>query len=161
MAANKALEYQSPLQFPVPVTPASGNTPASSPITSGMPVVLQGSARGVGGKLLGVALVANEDAVNPTGGVAPGNMCSFDAWGAFWLTVVAESAESPIVAVAIKPGDPIFANITSGTFDATTGIRYGMTLDANPYGILFGFAIDAIASGLTASIRVMLRGAVI
>ena len=163
MAANKALEYQSPLQFPVPVTPASGNTPASSPITSGAPVVIRGTLATAarGGFPQGLGMVANEDPVSPTGGVAPGNMCSFDAWGAFNLTVTAERAESPAINSAIAPGDAIYANINTGTFDAATGMFYGFTLDKNPSGVLFGMALDALASGLTGTIRVMLRGGTI
>lgn len=161
MASNKALEYNSPLQFPVPVTAASGSTPASSPISSNAPVVLRGTA---GQSYLaaptGVPLVANESPVSPTGSVAPGNMCSFDAWGAFNLTVSAVKAESPAVNEAIKPGDQLFANVNTGTYDATTGMFYGFTIDKNQSGVPFGFALDAVASGLTATIRVMLRAAV-
>jgi hypothetical protein len=161
MASNKALEYQAPLQFPVPVTAASGSTPASSPITSGAPVVLRGTAgQSYLGVPTGVPMVANESPVSPTGAVAPGNMCSFDAWGAYNLTVTAEIGESPVVNQAIKPGDQLFANINTGTYDATTGIFYGFTIDKNQSGVPFGWAVDAVASGLTATIRVMLRSAV-
>lgn len=141
MAANKKLERGSPLQFTSP-----------SGIVSGQAVVLRGTTgQSYNGKPVGLAMVANAD-YNSTSG-----LCSFDLEGAFELSVLAESAESPAVNSAVVPGDWIYANVNSGTFDATTGMFYGFTLDKNQSGIPYGVALDSITAGATATIRVRLK----
>ncbi len=159
MATNKRLEYSAPIQLNVAnlITPPSGNVIATSPITSGMPVVLRGTlgTASYAGRPTGMALVAQQSPVSPTGGYD--GFCSFDHWGAYDLTVTAESAESPVVNSAVQPGDVIYANINSGTYDATTGILYGITLDKNPSGIPFGrVVIGTLTGGTTGIVTVML-----
>lgn len=142
MAANKSLERGTPLQFVCPTTVRSGNA-----------VVLRGTlaTASEGGRAQGMAMVANED-YNATSG-----LCSFDLNGAFLLPVLAESAESPAVNSPVAPGDRLYANINTGTYDAVTGFLTGFTIDKNQSGIYFGNALDAIGSGLTATIRVRIK----
>lgn len=142
MAANKALERGTPLQFACPST-----------VTSGAACVLRGTlaTASEGGRPTGMPMVANEDYQSATG------RASFDLGGAFLLAALAESAESPVVNSAIAPGDRLYANVNTGTFDATTGFFTGFTIDKNQSGIYFGNALDAVAAGLTATIRVRLR----
>lgn len=142
MAANKALERGTPLQFACPTT-----------VLSGDPVVLRGTlgTASEGGRAQGMAMVANEN-FNATSG-----LCSFDLNGAFLLPAVAESAESPVVNSAIAPGDRLYANINTGTYDAVTGFFTGFTIDKNQSGIYYGNALDAVGAGLTATIRIRLK----
>ena len=83
--------------------------------------------------------------------------CNVDMEGACFLEVTAASTISPIVGLAILPGDPIYA--VGGTLDAITNVLYGFTLCNDVRGIYFGNALDAIAAALTATIRVKLPGA--
>lgn len=159
MATNKIFEFNSPIQLNVAnlITPGTGNVIATCPIASGNPIVLRGllgtAARG--GFPTGIPMVANESPVSPTGGYD--GFCSFDNNGAFNLTVLAESAESPAVNSAVQVGDRIYANINTGTYDATTGILYGMTLDKNPSGILFGWVVQgSLVAGTSGTVGVML-----
>lgn len=76
--------------------------------------------------------------------------------GAFFLTCTAKSALSPSTNSAIKPGDKIYAD-TDGTLDTTTNVTRGFTLDKNSSGTLFGYALDALATGTTGPIRVALK----
>jgi hypothetical protein len=56
--------------------------------------------------------------------------------GTFNLTVIGRSANSPAVTAAVNPGDPLYAS--GGTYDATTNITYGFSLDKNISGVPFG-----------------------
>lgn len=159
MATNKVLEYNSPIQLNIAglITPGSGNVIATCPITSGLPVVLRGLlATAAGrGEPLGTALIANESPVSPTGGYD--GFCSFDHNGGFNLTVTAESAESPVINSAVQPGDTIYANLNSGTYDPVSGLLYGITLDKNPSGVKFGWvALGSLTAGSTGTVTVML-----
>lgn len=148
MAINKRVE-----------TPASLTLTTPTAIATGDPVVLQGADRAALGRQRGKALVANQSAQELAGGITTTfAQISFDAWGAFLLPVVAKSSESPDVNSAIQAGDPIFANINTGTYDATSGIWYGFTLDNNQSGCFFGIALDPVIAGATTSIRVLLGG---
>lgn len=156
MATNKRLEYYSPIQLNV-ATLITGTPPVSA-ILSGAPALLRGlkaTAVTPQGNPTGMALVANESAVSPTGGFD--NFQSFDAWGAFDLTVSALSGESPNVNSAVQPGDVVYANINTGTYDATSGLFYGFTLDKNPSGIPFGrVVVGSLVGGTTGIVTVML-----
>lgn len=57
--------------------------------------------------------------------------------GSFYLTVIGQSGESPVVTHQINLGDKIYAN--SGTLDVTTNIYYNFVLDANSAGNFFGY----------------------
>jgi predicted RecA/RadA family phage recombinase len=99
-----------------------------SSIVSGQPVL-------IGGILAAVALdnyQANE------GGT------TFLFGGTFNLPVYGLSVLSPPTGAAIAPGARVYAD--GGTTDATTGVLYNFSLDANSGGILFG-NIDPQYSG--------------
>lgn len=155
MATNKRLEYASPIQLNVAALITG--TPPVSAILSGAPAVLRGllATASYKGNPSGLPLVANESAVSPTGGYS--NFQSFDQWGAFDLTVLADSAESPAVTSAVQPGDIVYANLNGGTYEATSGLFYGFTLDKNPSGIPFGrVVIGSLVAGATGIVTVML-----
>lgn len=89
-----------------------------SAITSGMPVLI--------GTLAGVALDAFDSS---TGGA------TFELTGSYALTVVGESAASPVVNAQVNPGDELYAH---GTLDSTTNVTYNLTIDKNIDGVPFG-----------------------
>jgi predicted RecA/RadA family phage recombinase len=77
--------------------------------------------------------------------------------GSFNLFVISRLANSPLVNTSIKPGDKLYAS--GGTLDATTNVRYGMTIDANPSGTFIGFydpTQAAMTSGAGATVGVLL-----
>lgn len=74
---------------------------------------------------------------------------------AYNLSVLAATTISPLAGSAIKPGDKLYAD--GGTLDATTNVTTGFTIDKNSSGTYFGNALDAVGSGLTATIRVRLK----
>lgn len=84
------------------------------------------------------------------------HQCSVSRIGAFFVTVTAKSALSPSTNSAVKPGDKIYAD-TDGTLDSTTNVTRGFTLDKNSSGTHFGYALDALATGTTGTIRVALK----
>ena len=103
----------------------------------------------------GMACVA-QTSYTPLTGTATGNI-SVDLTGVWNLSVVAKDAIGGS-GKAIAIGDRIYAD--GGTYDATTGCLYGFTLNGNATtGAYFGNALDAIASGQTAIIRVRLKKA--
>src|SRR5271169_6496769 len=105
-----------------------------------------------GASLAGVA----QNSYTPPTGIPNPEGVGVQFIGVFFLTVVALNQLSPGTGVAIAPGDPVYAD--GGTYDATTGCTYGFTLDANEAtGHYFGNALDAVASGQTAIIRVRLK----
>lgn len=73
-----------------------------------------------------------------------GATCYFG--GSYALAVIGQSAESPSVGAAIKPGDKIYA---TGTLDATTNVTYGLTLDVNTGNTLFGYLDPVYTAGVT------------
>lgn len=111
--------------------------PCPSAVTSGMPVCI--------GTLAAVALDAYDSSLVGT---------TFELSGSYNLTVVAESAASPVVNSAIKVGDELYAH---GTLDSTTNVLYNLTIDKNVDGIPFGSAEAAVTSGATAVISVRLK----
>ncbi len=70
--------------------------------------------------------------------------------GSFLLTVIARSANSPLVTAQVNPGDPLY--YSQGTYDATTNVTYGGVLDKNISEVPFG-RLDpsqaAILAGVT------------
>jgi len=70
--------------------------------------------------------------------------------GSFATTIVARSANSPLVTSQVNPGDKLY--YSGGTFDATTNITYGGVLDKNVSEVYFGQYDEsqtAIAAGTT------------
>ena len=80
------------------------------------------------------------------------------ATGAVNLSVHGNVSSSPSAGGAINRGDPVFAD--GGTFDLTSGITTGSTLDADSNGTFVGIAQDPVAAGATTTIRVILRNSV-
>lgn len=145
MAANEALERADQFTIAAPVAANAGVGP-----NSGDPLIW-GLANSPSRS---VALVA-ETSYTPPGGLTPTGNITVKAVGAFFLSVVAKSSIAPGASKAINPGDTVYAD--GGTQDATTGILYGFTLNGNSSnGWPYGNAMDAVAAGQTATIRVML-----
>lgn len=118
------------------------NVPVPAAVTVGMPVLV--------GKLSGVVL-----ALQPLPTPLSPTTATIDMGrDAYNLAVVAATVESPLTGSAIKPGDQIYA---SGTLDSVTNVTYNLTLDKASGGTYFGNALDAVASGLSATIRVRLK----
>ncbi len=80
---------------------------------------------------------------------------TLDLEGAFNLTVKAQTSGSPSAGAQINPGDALFAD--GGTYDATSGITYGSTVDVDTNGTFIGFAMQKLAAGTTGVILVMLK----
>lgn len=106
--------------------------PAPAAVTKGMPVLI--------GQMPAVAI----DNRNTTTGRAV-----FCLRGVYSLTVVAASTQSPVSGLTCNPGDELFA--TGGSFDATTNITTGITIDKTRGGVPFGnyFGTAAITAGAT------------
>ena len=163
MASNKVYEYHSPIQVNVLAFITVGPPATSSFAFDSAPFVVIGTPnQAFGGNPVGVAMVGNENAVSPTGGFT--GFVSADAWGAFALTVLAQSAESPAVNSKVVPGDKIYANVNTGTRTTNadgTSIFTGFTLDKNPSGIYFGYVVPGsptVASGASGTAWVMIKG---
>jgi predicted RecA/RadA family phage recombinase len=79
--------------------------------------------------------------------------------GTFALTVIGQTAESPAVNAAIKPGAKLYA---TGTLDSATNITTGLTIDANSSNTFFGYldpSYVSVGSGATdTNAQVMLGG---
>jgi Uncharacterized conserved protein (DUF2190) len=105
----------------------------------------------------GLACVAQTSYTSPTPSAVPTGNISVRFIGVVLLSVKAKVDMHGGGNVAINPGDQVYAD-TDGTRDATTGVYYGFSLTANDEsGIYFGNALDAIASGTTATVRVRLK----
>lgn len=116
--------------------------PCPTQVTSGMPVLI--------GTQAAVAMDAYDSSLGGT---------TFCLDGSYALTVIAQSTLSPVSGLALAPGAELYA---SGTYDATTGVTYNLTIDATrgncPFGNLEG---PAIASGITntqAAVRLKVGG---
>lgn len=143
MAANKVFETNASVSVAIPTG-----------LLSGAPVVLQGTQRAVRGAARGLPGILDTDSSDPNGTAYP--LVAIDLTGGFTLPVLAESGESPVVNSAVAVGDLLYANVNTGTYDATTGIFYGFTIDKNQSGVPFGVALGTVPAGTTASIPVML-----
>jgi hypothetical protein len=124
--------------------------PAAVNIASGDPLLL-----GEIYTMAGVAIEAQSTAKPPydpnTG------YLGVDFEGVYNLSVHGSASASPSAGAAIKRGDPVFAD--GGTYDATSGITYGFTLNANKNATFYGIALDPVAAGATTTIRVVLKNA--
>jgi hypothetical protein len=74
--------------------------------------------------------------------------------GSFSTTIVARSANSPLVTSQVNPGDQLYMAFSDSgwTYDAATNVWYGGVLDKNPSGIPFGRYDEsqvAILAGVT------------
>lgn len=142
MALNKNLERFATFQVKIP---------AATTIASGAPLLF-----GKGSHTM--ACVACEPQTN----VAPipvydsgTGYISVDAEGVYNLTVHASTQGSPSAGAAINPGDAIYAD--GGVYDPLTGLTTGITLDVDTGGTFFGISLDALAAGLTGTLRVILK----
>lgn len=133
MATNQSIAGRWHIKVPVPAA-----------VTVGMPVLV--------GQLSGVVLALQPipTPLSPvTATIDLGEDC-------YYLTVIAQSTQSPVSGLGIKPGDELFA---SGTYDATTNVTYNLTIDKTRGNTPFGNALEALASGLTdTSLNVRLKG---
>jgi len=146
MAVNQTNINGDYLTIAAPVAANSGVGPIS-----GDPLVF---GRGTSPSF-GLACVAQTSYTPPTG--TPTGNISVDLTGVWNLSVVAKASVGG-GGVAIAIGDKVYAE--GGTYDVTTGCLYGFTLTTNATsGVYFGNALDAIASGQTAIIRVRLKKA--
>lgn len=146
MAVNQTNINGDYLTIAAPVAANGGVGP-----NSGDPLMMgQGTSPG-----FGLAMVAQTSYTPPTG--TPTGNISVDLTGVWNLSVVAKLSIGGS-GNAINPGDKIY--YAGGTYDATTGVWYGGTLNCDATnGIYFGNALDAISSGQTAVIRVRLKKA--
>ena len=105
--------------------------PCPTTITKGMPVLI--------GTMPGVAV----DNYNATLGG-----CQFCLEGVYALTVIAQSTQSPVSGLTLRPGDELFA---SGSLDATTNITSGLTIDKTRGNAPFGNYVGTttITAGVT------------
>lgn len=92
--------------------------PCPAGVTSGMAVLI--------GTIPAVAVDAYDSS---TGGT--------DFWtdGSYFLTVIGQSALSPVANLQVNPGDALYAQ---GTYDPTTNITYSLTIDKTNGNALFG-----------------------
>lgn len=132
MATNQAINGRWNINVPVP-----------SAVTVGQAIML--GQIGTPGCIPGIIL-ALQPLPTPT---SPTTATIDTGEDCYFLTVVARSANSPLVNSAIKPGDQLYAD--AGTYDATTNIRYGFNLDKNSSGTAFGNALTAVSSGTTST----------
>ena len=145
MAANEAIPLGDAFYIAAPIAANGGIGP-----NSGDPLIW-----GVANSPSVSIALNTETSYTPPGSlVATGNI-SVKRVGAFFYQVAAKTSINPGSGKAINPGDPVYMD--GGTIDSTTGILYGGTLNANSStGWIFGHAMDAIASGQTATIRVLI-----
>ena len=104
-----------------------------SSIVAGQPVL-------IGGVLAAVALDSYQA---NTGGT------TFLFGGSFNLPVYGQTVLSPPTGAKIVPGGKVYAD--GGTTDATTGILYNFSLDANAGGVLFGFIDPEYSNGVASN----------
>lgn len=77
--------------------------------------------------------------------------------GAVNVSVKGQTQSSPSAGAAINRGDAVYAD--GGSYDATSGITTGSTLDGDSNGTFYGIALDPVAAGATTTIRVLLKNA--
>lgn len=123
--------------------------PASVTIASGAPLLFGHGTHAV--PCVAAEAVAT---TNPPYDSNSGYM-TVDPEGIWNLTVQATAQKSPSAGAAINPGDAVYYD--GGTFDITSGISYGGTLDVDTTGTFFGISLDSLAAGLTGTLRILLR----
>lgn len=126
--------------------------PSGVAITSGNPYIFGRGTRTIAG-VAAESQVATGTANYDTNS----GYFTMDIEGAFNLPVKASTQSSPSAGAAINPGDAVYAD--GGTYDPTSGVTYGITLDNDTNGTFFGIALDAVSAGQTTTIRVMLKNA--
>ncbi len=142
---NKADPRAEFLTTPVPLAANGGIGPIS-----GDPLMF-GIANSPSAAMAGVASTS----MTPPGSLLPTGNIGVDFIGAFFLSVTAGDG-TPGTGKAINPGDRVYA--FGGAIDAVTGCLYGFSINTNSQvGWYFGNALDPIASGQTATIRVRLK----
>ena len=149
MATNKNQERLSCIQLQMPTGVA---------IASGVLVLFGRSQTSATNPMAGVTQDAQPASFNP---LVPydsnSGYLTVDFEGVYNLSVSAFASKSPSAGAQIRPGDAIYAD--GGTFDVNTGITYNNSLDCDSNGTFVGRALDGIAAGQTATIRVVLRNA--
>ncbi len=143
MAINQAFEQFGPriqLLAPVGVTIASGA------------VLLFGK----GTKAIACVAQTAQVSTNPVYDSNSGYI-TVQTTGAVNVSVKGQVQSSASVGGAINRGDAVYAD--GGTFDGTSGITTGSTLDADSNGTFFGIALDPVAASATTTIRVLLKNA--
>jgi hypothetical protein len=80
-----------------------------------------------------------------------------DFEGVFNLSVIGRTQSSPSAGAALNRGDGVYAD--GGSYDSTSGITTGSTLDGDSNGTFVGLALDPVAAGATTTIRVLLKNA--
>ncbi len=105
--------------------------PCPNTVTKGMPVLI--------GTMPAVAIDNYSAAL---GG------CQFCLVGVFTLSVIAQSTQSPVSGLDLKPGDELFA---TGSLDATTNVTTGLTIDKTRGNAPFGNYVGTttITAGVT------------
>lgn len=142
MALNKRRERFATFQLTMP---------AATTIASGAPLLF-----GKGTHVIACCACEPQTNVPPIPVYDSGTgYISVDAEGVWSLSVSATTSGSPSAGANINPGDAIYAD--GGTYDPVTGITYGIKLDVDTGGTFFGIALDALAAGLTANIKVILK----
>lgn len=146
---NKRLERGIALPMAVPSTVKSGD------------FLVFGTMFGsLGSENLLLVGVATEDAKDAFGNVK--TLIGVDREGAFQANVEGLSG-CPLVARALNPGDPVYADINGpgATYDATTNCWTGFALNGNAGGVLVGYVLDATTANtcpaITSSVRVLLK----
>lgn len=142
MATNKNLERFATFQVKIP---------ASTTIASGAPLLF-----GKGSHTIACVAAEPQTNVPPIPNYDSGTgYITVDAEGVYNLTVKAFTQSSPSAGAAINPGDAVYAD--GGTYDVTTGLTTGITLDVDTGGTFFGTSLDSLAAGTTGVIRVILK----
>lgn len=125
--------------------------PASVTIAGGAVLIFGKGSRA----LVGVAATATSTTL-PTQDSNSGYI-TVDFEGVFNLSVKGQTQSSPSAGAALNRGDAVFAD--GGTFDATSGITTGSTLDGDSNGTFVGLLLDPVAAGATTTVRVLLKNA--
>ncbi len=104
----------------------------------------------------GMAGVCETSYTQPSGLVPTGNV-AVKFVGVFFLPVLGKDSIGG-AGHTFAPGDIVYA--AGGTYDATTGWTYGLTLcHDTTNGVKFGVTLDPVVSGTTTTVRVKLKQA--
>lgn len=139
MAANEVNNRGVSFTIAAPIAANAGVGPKS-----GDPLVIgTGTSPGYG-----IACVAETSYTQPSGLVPTGNI-DVKTEGVFSLPILPKTAKVGGSNHTFAPGDRVYAD-NDGTYDATTGVYYGFTLDAaSVSGIHFGNILDVVTGGST------------
>ncbi len=141
MAVNEVYLQGDTISMPLPA--------GASAVASGDPIMF-GTGTSPGYGLSGVC----ETSYTPPTGVATGNV-AVRFKGVFSIAVLGKDAVGGSNK-AFAPGDKCY--YSGGTYDATTGARYGGVLTNDAVnGAYFGNVLDIVAAGATTTVRVRLK----